>query len=185
MTADVRNSAGCEFENSHARAHVPLLLGFDDLIDRGDAAATGLPGHAGANDIVAAARAIAKHLADRAIADTVALADDHLGFFPSSKRAQRLCGALSIHRSYHYENEVQYHFSRDIRLQRIAQLAEKFISILFQILMGLVAYLRACGRDLSGTASSNDPICHARERRFRSLVRVGRPEVRGPELRAW
>ncbi len=77
MTADAWNSAGREFENGQAGAHDPLPLDFDDLIDRRHAAATGLPGHAGANDLVAITRAVANQFADRAIADTVALADDH------------------------------------------------------------------------------------------------------------
>ena len=77
MTADAWDSAGREFENGQAGAQDPLPLGFDDLIDRWHAAATGLPGHAGANDIVAITRAVANQFADRAIADAVALADDH------------------------------------------------------------------------------------------------------------
>ncbi len=116
MTADARNSAGCEFENGQAGARGPLLLGFDDLIDRRHAAATGLPGHAGANDLVTITRAIANQFADRAIADTVALADDHR-LFPVFKESAESLSLLLIHRSYHYENEVQYHFRWSILSQ--------------------------------------------------------------------
>ncbi len=77
MTADVWNSAGREFENGQTGARDPLVLRFDDLIDRRHATATGLPGRADADDLVAIVCAVANRLADRAIGDAVALADDH------------------------------------------------------------------------------------------------------------
>ncbi len=77
MIAGAQRSAGGELESGPARAHDPLLLGFDDLVDRRHATATDLPGLAGAKDIVAIARAVANRLADRAIGDASALADDH------------------------------------------------------------------------------------------------------------
>ena len=73
----VRCSAGHEFENGQTGARDLLPLGFDDLIDCGYATATGLSGRAGANDLAAIVRAVANRVADRAIGDSVALADDH------------------------------------------------------------------------------------------------------------
>ena len=113
VTAGARRSAGHEFENGQTGARDPLPLGFDDLIDCRRAAATGLSGRAGANDIVAIARSIANHLADRAIADSVALADDHRLCPVFEENAGFRC-ALPIDRSYHSENEVQYRFNWNI-----------------------------------------------------------------------
>ena len=110
VTAGVRCSAGHEFENGQTGARDPLPLGFDDLVDCRRAAATGLSGRAGANDIVAIARAVANHLADRAIADSVALADDHRLRPIFEENAGFRC-ALPIDRSYYSENEVQYRFN--------------------------------------------------------------------------